>query len=245
MATGTVTMQSSAAAVDGYVAREGVTDAWATIIAGAGTSAAYSPDTGYSMMITSHTVSGQWVRVRRMVFMFVPATMPVGATIIGGSLTIYPKAADARNFGSSFMLIEAPVTAPTSLINADYALLHAVTTEAATNRVALADIVAGVPIIFTLTAQTLNDFQALYAASTPYKLAMLFDWDFDGASPTWVSSKSDDITIAMSEAGSPTWPVLSLTYETAASVATISLTGTKASAGDTLTADMWAVEVFT
>lgn len=240
-----ITMQSGASAVDGYAGREGASESWATLIAGAGNTADYTAETGYSMLLQSTATSGKWQGLRRMVFLFDPAPLPTGAIITGGSLSLYANATTARNFSSSFVLTNAPVTAYTSLIAADYALLHAAPVEHATARVTLASLTAGARFSFTLNAQALVTFNSLYQSGNVFELGMMFDWDFDGVSPTWQSAVTDDITIMMSEAGSTKWPILSITYRVGMGHATIALTGTKASAGDTLTADMWAVEVFT
>lgn len=240
----TITMQSSTAAVDGYVGREGAVEAFATLIGSAGTAASYTPGTGFSMKMTGNATADKWSDIRRGIFLFDPVTLPTGSVITGGSVSFYPNAINSRNFSSSFVLTNAPVTAYTSLVTADYALLHAAPVEHGTARVTLASLVAATRFSFTLNAQALVTFQSLYESGNVFELGLMFDWDFDGVSPTWANA-ADDITIMTVESGSTKWPILSITYRVGMGYATVSLTGTKAVAGDTLTAEMWAVEVFT
>jgi hypothetical protein len=239
------TMQSSATDVDGYVTRGGVIQTWANIIAGNGTAAVYTPGTGFSMKIQGGLSAGEWTDVVRGVFMFDPAgVLPTGAIITGASISLYPNATTSRNFLSSFVLTSAPVTAATSLIAGDYQLIKATQVEYGTARVTLASLVAGTRFTFTLNAAAFAAFQAALTAVGVFKLGLMFDWDFDNTSPTWASA-ADDITVMTVESGSTKWPILTITYRVGMGYATVALTGTKASAGDTLTADMWAVEVFT
>jgi hypothetical protein len=241
-----ITMQSSAAAVDGYITRNGVVETWAVITAGAGTTAAYTPGTGFSMKLQAHTDAGKWTDCVRGVFLFDPAPLPAGSVITGGSISFYPNATTKRELSSSFVLTNAPVTGYTSLVTADYARLKALPVEHGTARVTLASLTAAARFTFTLNAQALVTFNSLYQSGNKFELGLMFDWDFDaGAGPAWASGAADDITIMTVESGSTKWPILTITYRVGMGYATVNLTGTKASAGDTLTAEMWAVEVFT
>jgi hypothetical protein len=144
------------------------------------------------------------------------------------------------------VLGNAPVTAYTSLIAGDYQLLNAQKVEHGTARVAVADIVVGTRVVWTLNAQALTTFQSLYDSGNVFELGVYFDWDFDATSPTWASSVTDDINFyARNGATSSQWPLLTITYRVGMGYATVTLTGTLGNNGDTVTADMWAVEVFT
>ena len=240
-----ITMQSSASAVDGRVQRGGVNEDWATLIAGAGTAVSYTPTTGYSMIFTAHTTTNEWTTNSRMVFLFDPASLPTGAVITGGTLQLYCNTISANNFGSSFVLTNAPVTAYTSLITADYNRLHLQKVEHGTARVTVASLSAGSYFTFTLNSTALTTFQSLYDSGNVFELGLMYDWDFDETSPTWSSGLSDDITIMTVEAGSTKWPILSIEYYVGTGNATLEIVGQKASAGDTLNATLLAVEVYT
>ena len=240
-----ITMNSGTTAVDGRVGREGASESWATLIAGAGNVVDYA-GTGVVMRLSATATLNLWAALRRGVFLFDPAPLPAGAIIQGGSLSLYSNTTPSNNFLSNLVLTNAPVTAYTSLITADYALLHAQMVEHGTARVAVSSLIAATRFSFTLNAQALVTFQSLYDSGNVFELGLLFDWDFLSTTPVWVSGATDDITIiSQNHATSANWPILTITYRVGKGHATVTLKGTLGNSGDTVTADMWAVEVFT
>jgi len=239
-----LTMQSSASAVDGYVERGGASEPWATLISSAGNAVDYT-SSGFTMKLTANATTSLWTGVRRGIFLFDPSPLPPGSIITGGSISFYCNATTSRVFSSSFVLTNAPVTAYTSLITADYALLHAQPVEHGTARVTLASLVAGTRFAFTLNATALTTFQSLYDSGNVFELGLMFDWDFDEVSPTWQSGAvEDDVTVMTVESGSTKWPILTIEYYVGGGYANLELTCQKANAGDTCDADLFAVEVF-
>lgn len=240
----TIVMNPGTSAVDGRVGREGASESWATLIAGNGNVVDYAA-AGVTMRIQSTGTSNLWAALRRGVFLFDPVSLPTGSIIQSGTLSLYPTAA-TDNFVSELVLGNAPVTAYTSLIAGDYQLLNAAKVEHGTARVAVASIVPGTRITFTLNAQALTTFQSLYESGNVFELGLYFDWDFDEVSPIWASSTTDDINFYAQNGGlTAQWPILTITYRVGMGYATVHLTGQLVNSGDTVTADMWAVEVFT
>src|SRR3972149_844308 len=239
-----ITMESSASAVDGYVGREGASEGWSSLISSAGNNADYT-DTRVIMKLTAYSALDQWSAVRRGVFMFDPVSLPTGAVILGGSLSLNPQNTPTDNFLSELVLTNAPVTSPTSLITADFALLHSSPEEYGTARVAVSSISANVRFEFTLNSAALTAFQSLYDSGGVFKLGLMFDWDFESTSPVWVGGSAEDSITITSVSGVANHPILTIEYYVATDYATLEIVGQKASAGDTLTASFLTVEAYT
>lgn len=240
----TIVMNPGTTAADGRTGREGADESWATIIAGGGNAADHTA-AGVTMRLQSSGTSNQWAALRRGVFLFDPAPLPDGAIIQSGTLALYCTA-KADTFLSSMVLTNAPVTAYTSIVAADYALLGGTKVEHGTARITVASITAPGWVTWTLNAQALTTFQSLYESGNVFELGVYFDWDFDEVAPTWASSTTDDINFYARNGGtSSQWPTLTIVYRVGMGYATVVLTGQLGNSGDTVTADMFAVEVFT
>ena len=235
----------SATAEDGYSQRAGVSQTWADIIAANGTQAS-DGDTGFSMILQAHATTDRWQTLRRGLFMFDVSPLPPGAIVSGANVSFYPNSVTAEVFSSSFAIAAGDSASATGVVAGDYQL-NAQPTEYSDSRVLLSNIVATTRFSFDLNAVGYAALQAAYDASEVFKTSLLFDWDLDAASPTWAgSSVKDDITIMCYEDGAPKLPTLTITFRVGRGYATIELTGTLAGGGaDTVTADIWAVEVFT
>ena len=238
-------MYGGATAVDGYAGREGVQQTWADLIAAAGSTASHS-QASYIMKLQANATTDRWQTLRRGVFLFDSTELPAGAILQSANVSFMPTVVIARNFSSSFVLANAPVTAYTSIIAADYARLHALKVEHSDSRVALSSLVGSTRFSFDLNAQAILTLQSTFVSGNAFELGLYFDHDFDETSPVWAGGAiTDEIRIGGFSAGDPNWPILTVTFRIGRGYATLQLTGTLANGADTVTADMWAVEVFT
>jgi hypothetical protein len=184
--------------------------------------------------------------LRRGVFLFDSTPLPPGSILQSANVSFHCNSIVDRNFSSSFVLGNAPVDSYTGLTAADYNRLHLAKVEHSDDRVTLASLTAGVRFDFDLNATAITTLQSTFVSGNAFELGLYFDWDFDEVAPTWqAGTLSDQIGIRGYQAGAPDWPILTVTYRIGRGYATVQLTGTLANGGDTVTADMFAVEVFT
>lgn len=234
-------LHSGASAVDGAAARTSASESFAALIAGTGN---YSQGNPVRMQLKATTTTDLWSDLWRGIFLFDPSPLPPGSIITGGSLSLYVNTITARSFSSSFVLTNAPVASYTTIASGDYDLLHDQPVEHGTARVLLSSLSAGSRFSLTLNSTAITTFNSLFDSGNVFELGLMFDWDFDGTSPTWSSGASDDLEITSSESGAANWPILTLEYYVRGGYATLEITGTKASAGDTLKATLMVAEVF-
>ena len=158
---------------------------------------------------------------------------------------------DFRNYRTVEIIEDPPATF-------NYYYMHPTNAEYGTTRKAYADVVSGTRIAFTLNATALAELNASITGSYPFHTSLLTNWDFDydwsdyqdpttgATNPTWVSNVEDSLSISSGRNATPSQrPQLNLTYYVGTGNATLEVVGQKASAGDTLEASFFHLEVFT
>ena len=232
--------------VDGRAGREGATEAWSVLRAGAGNVA----DTGATTIAMTQQAGATtdiWNALRRGFLVFDPTTtpLPAGAVVLGATLSLHcTTVSDA--FSASICVSKATLAANNNVVAGDYAgTLAGGFTEYA-DRVLLSAMTGGVRSTWTLNAAGIAAVQAAYDASSPLYLGLLFNSDMDNSAPTWALSTTATASFASQNNGTAgNRPQLIITYRVGPGHAVVSLTTTLGSAGDTATCSLFTIEAWT
>lgn len=109
--------------VDGYVARQGVDQTFAAIVAGAGTNAVDSDnDEGYAALVAS-TTSNQFSQNLRGIALFDTSAIPDGDTISSAVISFYGNFKFNGLGSPAFHVVSSNPASSTALANADYGTL--------------------------------------------------------------------------------------------------------------------------
>ena len=190
--------------VDGYVGRDGVDEALATIIAGAGTTFNDSLTKAYNRL-TATATSGQYITLNRSIFLF--KTDSIGADIVTDAvLHLYGQQKYSSGLGSpDLAFVSSNPASNTALANADYGTLGA--TEYASRLTWAAFSTAGYNNI-TFNASG----RASINTSGITKLGARLSWDVDGSAP-WVSGTLAQLVLyTADQAATSQDPYLTVTH---------------------------------
>ena len=234
---------STAAAVDGFCGSSQYS--WVAVLAEDGNVYGYS-NTSVEMRLYSGVAVDEWTNLRKGIYMFPSTAMPEGSVITSGSFSCIPAAGFSDVFLSSLVLANAPTAIANQIAAADYQKLNANKIELSDTRHSIASLVADTRITFPLNAAGYASLQASFDAGGAFKLSTIYDWDFDEVNPGWQAGVADSVSMYGYSYGTAAFrPILTLGFYVGGGYATIKITGTKATGADVLTADNWAIEVFT
>jgi hypothetical protein len=208
------------AGIEGVVQRTGVTENWATIIAGAGN----GTDTStypYPLYIYSHTVSGQFIRLNRYIMTFDTSSIGDDDTI--SEATIGWKGdgykVDGLGITPNINVYGATPASNTALANSDYGQCGS---TAFATAIAYADIASGYNN-FTLNASGLANISKTGYSRFSFRNA---NYDVAGSAPAW---SSDEASATYHYHDSPDGAKLVVTYTSEITInlplGTLSLTG--------------------
>lgn len=206
-------LNSDATAVDGYTGRS-TFGTWAAITGGAGES--FNTDYASTVITLKFAYGGSsWSHIRRGILLFnVAANLPEDAEVTSAVLTLHPLSTPSNNFSQSLVLTNAPVTAYTSIIAADYALLKAAPVEHGAGRKTLASIVSGTDFSFALNSTALTTLNSTIVSGNVFELGLFFSSDFDDSEPGSPPTAEDQVVIASANHGTVAFrPTLTLTYD--------------------------------
>lgn len=182
--------------VDGYAARSGVDEIWATIKAGAGNTSDDSlGSTNPGPQVAASTTNDQWAAINIAFFLFDTASLPETAlslTAVFSFVALTGSLTD--NFTDSVRLVTTTPATNTAIIDADYA-------QAGT--VAQADDVLYSNI--TADSATFNDMalngtgRGNINRSGVTKFGLRNKSDADNAEPSWGSAQVSNVNIATAE----------------------------------------------
>ena len=188
---------SETVSVDGWAERGGVSEAWSTIRAGAGT---FKDDDDNTLIVhvISHGASG-WQGIRRIFMLFyLGFKIDADAEIVSANLTMGPSTI-TQDFGGKIVVCEVAPVSNVAIAATDYSL---VSDTALSNYVNLSDLTSGKPVRFTLNAAGRDVVAAQFADDGVAKLGIRLDWDLDDNEPTWVASKTDLVSFGSAETAS-------------------------------------------
>lgn len=168
--------------VDGHTVRSGVSESWATIIAGAGTAAQDSQASVSAPRFSSAAITDEWLNILRAHTLFDTSSMPDTDVISSGTYTITSTATSPHdNFSQSVALISTSPVSNTALAAGDH--LSMGTTDFAA-RIAVGAWATSGDNIFTLNAAGL----AAIDATGITKFGMDMSGSVDAIVPTWSAS---------------------------------------------------------
>ncbi len=194
--------------VDGTVYRTGVTEAWATLIAGAGNGFWDTQANIYFIDIYATTTSNVWDTLRRSIFLFDTHTLTAGAIISSAVLSLYgtAKADSGTAVTPDLNIYTSTPAANNALANGDYSQLGSVAqcdvaiTYAGFNTAGYND--------FTLNATGLGNISKTGISKFGARNA---NYDVAAVAPTWSSISSHYLQGYFSDNGSNK-PKLVITY---------------------------------
>jgi len=207
-----IELNPDATAVDGYTGRS-TFGTWAQITGGAGES--FNTDYTSTVITLKFAYGGSsWSHIRRgIVLANVAAGLPLGTEVTSGYWTFHPLSTPTNNFGQSLVLTNAPVTAYTSLIAADYALLKAAPVEHGVERIALSSIVSGTDFSINLNATALTTLNSTILSGNVFESGLFFSSDFDDDEPVSPPTAEDQVVIASANHATAAFrPTLTLVY---------------------------------
>lgn len=232
--------------VDGRAGREGATEGWASIRAGAGNVA----DTGattIALVLDSHTTTDEWNALRRGFLVFDPTTtpLPAGSIVLGATLSLHCTSV-TDEFSQSICVSKATLAANNNIVTGDYAGTLAGGFVEYADRVLLSAMTGGARSTWTLNAAGIAAVQAAFDASTALYLGLLYSADLDDDEPTWSSGVIANAAFASQNNGTAgNRPQLIITYRVGPGHAVASLTTTLGNSGDTVTCSIFTIELFT
>jgi hypothetical protein len=109
--------------VDGFVARDGVDEAFASIISGAGNTADSSSASNSMVRIQCSAITNQWASCRRSMFLYLTSGLTSSATISAAVLSVYGQGAYVDDVSGSptLNIYSANPASNTALATSDYA----------------------------------------------------------------------------------------------------------------------------
>jgi hypothetical protein len=222
----------------GRSGREGANESFATIIAAAGNASASS----VTIILQSYTVSNEWQAVRRAFFVYntalSPGPLPTGFIITSATLTITPSTLTTDYFTQSLCLTSAILANEATVANGDYLGTSASRTEYAARKT-YASLVDSTPFSFTFNATGLAYLTTKFTAGANVVLGVRWSSDIDQSSPTWQSGVTQSVNQIASAAQ------LAVSYRIGPGNAIASITGTLGNSADTVTCNMFVLELFT
>ena len=191
-----------------YVGREGVSESWATIIAGAGTGAAVVNYTD-ACYLSCSTSSAKFKGVRRTIFTFDTSSLTSDATISAAILSSYGSSKTDNT--SSTPNVDIYTTTPASnntIVAADY--LQFGSTSQTGSPITYANWSVGSYNDFTFNATGRGNISKTGISKFGTRNA---NYDVAGSQPNWVNNQSSYLSGTSSEpAGTSTDPKLVVTY---------------------------------
>jgi len=201
-----LTVNSDATHVDGYVERDGVDEAWATIRAGAGNGSSYAA-TAAGVKITCSATSNQFATIRRGIYLFNTSILTAQSTIISAVFSIYVTSRVVTLASQSLSLVDSSPAADNALANGDYANVGGATPTKYASDMTLASMTDDAYNDFTLNAAGL----AAISKTGTTKLGLRITKDADNSAPTWGSGNEASVVHTLAPAGSNK-PKLVITY---------------------------------
>lgn len=201
------TFYPDADAEDGHCSRNGVTESWATIIAGAGT---LSNDSGDNEYVCYMLYNGSnWIYLRRGIFMFDTSSIPDTDEVSAGTFSIYVTTNDDEHSQSISLVLSNPAS-DTALVAADFGTFT-MTKQAAD--VAQSSISTSQYNDWTLNATGRGNVNKTGLT----KFGLVFSGDADSSEPPGVANSSAIICDMNEKAGTGTDPKLVITHAAAPS----------------------------
>ncbi len=178
--------------VDGLVIRGSVDEAWATIRAGAGTSATPSDGNGDPAIVTGSTTD-QWIEMTRAILVFDTSALPDSDSIHSATLGIVLSAV-TDDFSTSISLVRSTPASETDLVSADYGQLG--TVKQATD-LTIASLTADGATVnnFALNASGLGNI----SKTARSLFGIRHTPDVDNAEPTWSITDRAQINMSFAE----------------------------------------------
>lgn len=177
--------------VDGYVQRAGVTEAWATIRAGAGNGA--GPSTTQASCVTIQDNGSVWNNLGRGMFLFdltnpvSGVAIPAAATITAVTFSFYCNSKKDSHTDLNIALVSASPTSNTNLATGDYAVANFGSTRYASDL----DVASVTTTAFNGMAFNAAGIAAATSAiGGILKLGTMYSKDLDNTEPTKVSNDS-------------------------------------------------------
>lgn len=182
--------------VDGYVARQSVNEALATIIAGAGNGSSDVVGNNDLALVVASATTNQYQIIRRGIFLFDTSSLTSSANIISSTLSLYVTITNNNLGGSaSFSLVQSTPASNTALANSDYGNVGS--TLQATS-LTVSSLLTSAYNSFTLNAAGLSNISKTGIT----KFGTRMESDRSGSGLTWSSSARESVEGNYSDAGS-------------------------------------------
>lgn len=198
--------------VDGFVGRTGVSESWATIIAGAGNTSSDNAPTGNFIAAGATGTSNLWESLIRSIFLFDTSALGASASISAAVLSLTGTSKlDPSGLAPNIDIYTSTPASNTALANADYSQLGSTSQT-------------GSPISYTSYSTTgYNDFTFnatgignISKTGVSKFGARNANYDVAGTAPTWSAGTAFRLQgIYADTAGTSTDPKLVITYTTA------------------------------
>lgn len=199
--------------VDGFIYRElagGAGEAWATFIAGVGTTANSTSDvSGPGFNIQADNVSAKWIHLRRGICLFDTSSLTTAATISAATLSLYVVAkSDALSITPNIDIYTSTPATNTALVTGDFSQVGSTSqTGAATG---YSSITASAYNDFAFNATGISNISQTSISKFGVRNA---NYDVAASAPTWTSLAVSDIRPAAADtAGTTNDPKLVVTY---------------------------------
>lgn len=174
--------------VDGYAARGGVDEIFATIRSGAGTAAVDDSAVTDFGLVWSSTTSSQYQQIRRYFCLFNTASIPDTDDISSAKITLYVTAkSDSLGGAGAIVVVTTTPASNTAVVAGDYANTGTTAQGTAVN-------------ISAITTSANNDWTlnatgiASISKTGITKFGTKLESDRSGTAPTWSSNVWDSIT---------------------------------------------------
>jgi len=201
--------------VDGRVYRHGVDEAWATIIAAAGTGAIDDADSYFLTFIVASTTPNQWQGLQRAIQLYDPSLTPDSANVTSATLTVYGDSkGDSLNITPDINVYAATPTDDTSIIAADFSQVSS--TAWCDTPITYANYNVGTPGSpnnFVINSTGLAPIQTALTNNTLVKLGFRnANYDVSGTPPAWISEQVSYVIAWAAEKGAGYRPQLVINY---------------------------------
>ena len=229
--------------VDGYTERGGASEAFSSICTLAANIANDTANTHLFKIMCTGGPAGTWQGCGRFHMLFHPDDLdiafPPGAIASAMRVKVYINTKH-DDFGTDSLVVTA--TNPASDTSINQAVHVTVTAAKLSDEIAMSGISSASWVTLTLNAAGIAAVQAAFDASGPAKLCLRYVADVDQVPPAWSAGHYEQLPV--STASSANDPVLEIDFRIGAGYATVKITAQKTNAGDVVTADTFALEVF-
>ncbi|MBA7692905.1 hypothetical protein ES703_101478 [subsurface metagenome] len=181
---------------------------WADLLVAAGNGANYTDAQGSITHFTADFGADKWANLLRSILLFDTSSIPVGATILAATLSVYGyEKVDTGSFNPITQVYSSNPASDSVLVPADFTTLGS--TPFCDSPIAYADFVLDAYNDFVLNAAGIAAISTTGLTKLGFRNA---NYDVAGISPTWQSIKSGTTRIRFNEEIEERRPKLVITY---------------------------------